>query len=967
MSISRFYALPKYFCKPATKGMVWIYDNPSQEKIGLATINGKVLIEPCYGKVEPFVNGFAKVNNGYWYDYEDEDERPRVSYRKFSMGQWGVINSLGELVIPIEYDSIQIEDDSTFTVSRTLGWHHVSGRLDKDGNLTIKDENGKDIIASKKYDWQEDFNAEGYSTVYYKNEVGTINNKFQFLIPFPSKNNDIPSPQKDEDLPFLTEFEDAPCLALNKNMISIPEKFTWGRYLTEDIFIGIKDGKEGLYGYSGVEYIPSIYQQIQSIGYDLFAAQESSGKFKVLNRNGKIVNEQLFDKIYLFGERSKNVDGYDERKPVENALYTIVLKGDLYGAINRLGKLVVPIQYAQLYYVNKHIFWCGKGCYMDITGKRVAVLQEDSILVPEKYEQAWLLDNSLLLVRQCGLYGCINQKGDIIIPIQYDELTYSDNMFTAKKYDQETKTITRGVINVLNKEIIPFNNTYDDININNGLIIYRVGGKCGAYTNGGKLVCEPKYSQIKPITNYIIKVGVTDYAWTNKMYWGLINIDGDDVFPNNEYNYPDADFWLHKECIRYTLGGNLIGCLDITGHEILEPKYKEIKDFVDGYAIVSRPSYYDENGFHYDQEISKYGVIDTSFNEIIPCVFNTMEYIKDLGLFKTEFGYKTIDGRYMTEVDNGDVLLLDAKYKYCEPFIDTCAIAIQTTETKIHYGLINKKGEDILSPIYQWLKRLDNGLYKFKLNDLYGLMDAKGNVIVPNKYYSIGKFEDNLAMTFIKTGENEYGENLYLYGCIDNQGNEILPPDYEYMGKRSEEKIVVMKNKIWGLFDARNLQLNLILNISYLGIYKEGLCRFNTRGDFDKTTKKIVGGSWGYMDCNGNIIIEAQYEESKKFSEGLAAIKKDGKWGFINTEGEIVVPCKYDSVDFNFIEGRGGLIKNNEIFVFDNTGNHIDTYIRTKEHNYDSYSHDDFNVYDNPHYNDNLDMDQQSIEFWNNL
>lgn len=31
------------------------------------------------------------------------------------------------------------------------------------------------------------------------------------------------------------------------------------------------------------------------------------------------------------------------------------------------------------------------------------------------------------------------------------------------------------------------------------------------------------------------------------------------------------------------------------------------------------------------------------------------------------------------------------------------------------------------------------------------------------------------------------------------------------------------------------------------------------------------------------------------------------------------------------------------------------------------YDDDTPSVYDNPYYNDNLDMDQQSIEFWNSI
>lgn len=36
-----------------------------------------------------------------------------------------------------------------------------------------------------------------------------------------------------------------------------------------------------------------------------------------------------------------------------------------------------------------------------------------------------------------------------------------------------------------------------------------------------------------------------------------------------------------------------------------------------------------------------------------------------------------------------------------------------------------------------------------------------------------------------------------------------------------------------------------------------------------------------------------QFDELYPFSEGLAAVKKDGKFGYINTKGELVIPCQF--------------------------------------------------------------------------
>ena len=729
----------------------------------------------------------------------------------------------------------------------------------------------------------------------------------------------------------------------------IPNEFEWGYYCTEDSFIGVKNGKQGLYSYEGLELIPSVYESIQLIGHNLYAAQELSGQFRIISQNGKIVNEQLFDKVYLFGDRNKEDYKYDEPRIIENALYAIVKKDNLLGAINSFGELVLPIKYKKLYCVNKHVF-CGD--YRDIDARGRRVVANHAIPVSDDYEVAILLDNGLILVIQNQLYGCINQNGEIVIPIQYKKLTYSNGLFVAFNRNNQG-----GVINILNKEVVPL--IYSEITIEDDLILYYVNGKWGAYTIHGKLICQPEYREIKRITEYLIKVGVAD-VWNNEIYWGIIDIDGEVVLPiRYESGFKIWD-QPYDGLIGYTVSGNYIGYLDITGREILKPKYKSISKCDDGYAIVSTPSY-----SSFDDERTRYGVIDGSFKEIIPCVYDSIEYIKESGLFKTGVGYKTLDGRYVAEA-NGEKLLLDAKYKYCNSFQNGCAIAIQASESEMRYALINDKGEDIHAPIFQDLKRLDNGLYKFKQDDFYGLMDAKGNIIVQNKYHSIGSFEENLAVTYIKIGEDEYGKNLYLYGCIDIHGNEILTPDYEYMGKRSEGKMVVMKNNVWGLLDIRNLQLKLILNIEYLGIYKDGLCRFNMGGTFDKISLKTTGGTWGYMDCNGNVIIAALYDGAMKFSESIAAVKRDDKWGFINKEGNVVVPCEYEEVESSFKDGIGELVRNGEIFLFDKSGRLIDSYEQEKN-NYYSQSYDDYSIYDNPYYNDNLDMDQQSIEFWNNF
>ncbi|WP_244944961.1 WG repeat-containing protein [Nostoc sphaeroides] len=55
-----------------------------------------------------------------------------------------------------------------------------------------------------------------------------------------------------------------------------------------------------------------------------------------------------------------------------------------------------------------------------------------------------------------------------------------------------------------------------------------------------------------------------------------------------------------------------------------------------------------------------------------------------------------------------------------------------------------------------------------------------------------------------------------------------------------------------------------------------------------------LANKFGYIDKEGNFIIEAQFDEADIFSERLAPVKKGGKWGYINQFGEFVIQPDLD-------------------------------------------------------------------------
>lgn len=104
-----------------------------------------------------------------------------------------------------------------------------------------------------------------------------------------------------------------------------------------------------------------------------------------------------------------------------------------------------------------------------------------------------------------------------------------------------------------------------------------------------------------------------------------------------------------------------------------------------------------------------------------------------------------------------------------------------------------------------------------------------------------------------------------------------------------------------------------------LGAFSEGMA----------AVKK--NGKWGYINIKGEEVIPCQYPNpyedytAPSFHEGLAAVQKNGKWGYINAKGEEVIPYNI-TAEFagDFSEGLAFIYKDNDSFaVIDSKGNAV--------------------------------------------
>jgi len=178
--------------------------------------------------------------------------------------------------------------------------------------------------------------------------------------------------------------------------------------------------------------------------------------------------------------------------------------------------------------------------------------------------------------------------------------------------------------------------------------------------------------------------------------------------------------------------------------------------------------------------------------------------------------------------------------------------------------------------------------------------DTSGNIVISPRFQYAYRFSEGLAYVNFVDGSS---------GLINRTGDTKLILEEKYA--HGVEKILM---KFDHFFELQSGYLIIRLNsgkYTYLSAVgellqdqgfdwaepiSEGLgafCNSCTMGHMGI----VSGGRWGFLDLNGNVKIEPIYEEVGKFSEGLAAAKKNNKWGYINQENEWVIEPRYDIAD----------------------------------------------------------------------
>ena len=399
--------------------------------------------------------------------------------------------------------------------------------------------------------------------------------------------------------------------------------------------------------------------------------------------------------------------------------------------------------------------------------------------------------------------------------------------------------------------------------------VIEVGGKKGLIDSLGKVIVEPRFIEITPITRNGYATVIIDTIMTyrcdstilGRNTYNVIKVKYGYVNSSDKFLYKKPSFseikvssdshiadLLINFCENHSFSNGLAvvenetflcGYRNLKGDTIIPCVYSDAKIFSGNRAVVQKPFSWDTIKQVENFGSGQYGIIDIHGKEISKFHFaslNTLRRDRAIGIIEitsyNDDGYE-IDGELVKNADGSITIDKSKKNKV--------------------------KGD---------------GSPEFSLS-IY-LIDANGNIVKKmGAAQSFSNFSDDDIAVAIP---NQLG-NLFSigYSFIDKNGNTLKPLEG------------LSNAQIDSLSKIDLVRAVLPQNINILDA---------TRFSNGFAAVKLNDEVWVFVDKH--LVVygkkdEYVFQDAGPFSNGIAAVKRKGQWGYIDANFDYVITCQYDS------------------------------------------------------------------------
>ncbi len=360
----------------------------------------------------------------------------------------------------------------------------------------------------------------------------------------------------------------------------------------------------------------------------------------------------------------------------------------------------------------------------------------------------------------------------------------------------------------------------------NNLFVIRVGGKHGYINKTGKIVIKSQFDYASDFSEGLAVVSIKDEANSDQGYTAhksvYINEAGQIVI---SLERGAGDFSEGLATIAFAIPGYLprgfhdtggvnFGFIDKTGKIVMEPQFRDAKDFSEGLTAVMNSDrkwgFIDKTGkvvipFQFEDAYSfseglacvltrgLFGFIDKSGNVVIKPRFAVPSQFKEGlaavripdGDFKPRKYYESYMLPEKSEMlfidkDGNTAIKLESKVVEIDSFSEGLAIiTVKESKENFYVKAIDKNGNLVFRlKFYAIVQPFSEGLARFQSEeDKFGFIDKTGKVVIKPKYLYVEDFRNGLAK--VEIGKDITTQKLGYVpksGYIDKTGKIIWQP-----------------------------------------------------------------------------------------------------------------------------------------------------------------------------------------------
>ena len=290
----------------------------------------------------------------------------------------------------------------------------------------------------------------------------------------------------------------------------------------------------------------------------------------------------------------------------------------------------------------------------------------------------------------------------------------------------------------------------------------------------------------------------------------------------------------------------LYGFVDVTGREVIPPKFVTVSDFDGGSARVKiREKYF---------YLLKNGTVLTqnAFDDVYAAT-------NGVSIFQQgdKFGYANTEGK----------IILSARFTRAYNFSDDGFAIVSTNEgRRFEYGIITKEGTFLIEPEYTGLKHFVGGYSALKDGSKWTVIDNKGRPVSDTEFDAVGEFSNGLIN--VKKGRR--------WGFIDSAGEIVIPFDYDVADKFSKGLAIVGNGKLYGYVNKDGEQVAPF--------------EFTRATRFDgKLARVAQGNKNGFMNAEGRFNLTDKISSIGSFNFGRARMRVGNNYGYYGNDAKLAI------------------------------------------------------------------------------